>query len=122
MRRGFERKDRVADLIQKSLATLLQRGIQGENLGFVTITRVSVSRDLSYAKIYTSVLSDAEENIKRSINILNKAVPALRYELAKMVKLRIVPDFKFIYDESTAHSFKISTLINEGMKKKSEGE
>ncbi len=120
MRRGFDRKERVADLIQKTLALLLLNGIQGENLGFVTITGVTVSRDLSFAKVYVSVLCDEDKKIKESLSTLNKAVPALRYELAKMVKLRIVPDFKFIYDESTARGFKISTLINEGMKKNKE--
>jgi ribosome-binding factor A len=115
--RGFDRTERIADLIQKSLAQMLLEDRAGEGFHFVTITGVVVSRDCSYAKIYVSVLEDEEEKIKHIVKLLNKSAKALRYQLAQNVKLRIVPELKFVYDESTAHGFRISTLIDSALKK-----
>lgn len=118
MKRSYDRTERVADLIQKTLASMLLQGVHGEHFGFVTITSVQVSRDLSYAKVYISVLTETDEKIKETINALNRAAKSLRYELAQSVKLRIIPKLKFVYDESTARGFRISNLIDAAIKKK----
>lgn len=116
MKRGFDRTQRVADLIQKALAQILLEDMSDENFRLVTITGVSVSRDLSYAKIYISVLVDEEKKIKETIQALNHAAKSLRYNLAHAVDLRIVPDLKFVYDDSTARGFRISSLIDKAVK------
>lgn len=121
-RRGYDRTQRVADLIQKSLALILQQGMVDERLKLTTVLSVEVSKDLSYAKIYVSVLEDDPEKIKESITILNRSVKAIRYELARAVKLRIVPELKFVYDESVAHGFHISNLIQSAVKKSGKDE
>lgn len=117
MKRGYERSARVADLIQKSLAQLLLEDMTDDRFRLITITSVNVTRDLSYAKIYVSVLEDDKAKIKQAIDALNRAAKSLRYNLARMVKLRIVPELKFVYDESTAHGFRLSTLIDSAVKK-----
>lgn len=117
MKRGYDRGARVADLIQKSLAQLLLEDMSDERFRLVTVTSVDISRDLSYAKVYVTVLSDEEEKIKHTVMALNRAAKGLRYHLAKMVKLRIVPELKFVFDESTARGFRLSTLIDEAVKK-----
>ena len=116
MKRGYDRTQRVADLLQKTLAPMLLE-MHDDRLQFVTITSVSVSRDLSYAKIYVGVLTEDADQIKQTIDILNRSVKSLRYNVAKAVKLRIAPELKFVYDESTAHGFKISSLISAAEKK-----
>jgi ribosome-binding factor A len=78
---------------------------------------VTVTRNLSSAKIYVSVLMEDEVKIKQTIQSLNRAAKSLRYNLAHAVQLRIVPELKFIYDESTAHGFRISHLIDSAIKK-----
>ena len=116
-RRGFSRTERVADLIQKTLAQLLLQDMSDNRFRLVTITSVTVSRDLSYAKIFVSVLMDEEDKIKQTMEALNRAAKSLRYRLAHEVDLRIVPELKFVYDESTAKGFHISHLINSAVKK-----
>ncbi|OGT38192.1 MAG: ribosome-binding factor A [Gammaproteobacteria bacterium RIFCSPHIGHO2_12_FULL_38_14] len=116
MKRGFLRKERVADAIQKALARLLLKEMHDQRFHLVTITGVELSKDLSYAKIYVSVLVD-EEDIQSLIQTLNLASKSLRYHLAREVKLRIVPELKFVYDESTARGFRISKLIDDAAKK-----
>lgn len=116
-RRGYDRTQRVSDLLQKALAQILLNDMTDDRFRLVTITSVTVSRDLSYAKIFVSVFVDEDIKIKQTIDALNRSVKALRYQLARAVKLRIVPELKFAYDESTAHGFRISMLIDEAVKK-----
>lgn len=116
-RRGYDRTQRVSDLIQQALAQILLHNMSDDRFRFVTITGVAVSKDLSYAKIYVSVLQDDKEQIKLVVQALNRSAKGLRYELAQAVKLRIAPELRFEYDESTAKGFKISTLIDEAIKK-----
>lgn len=116
-KRGFDRTQRVADLLQKTLAQMLLQDMTDDRFHLVTVTSVVVTRDLSHAKIYVSVLLDEEDKIKHTIVALNRAAKSLRYNLAREVELRIIPELKFVYDESTAHGFRISTLIDSAVKK-----
>jgi len=117
MKRGFERSQRVGDLIQKTLAQMLLQDMSDDRFRLVTITSVNVTRDLSYAKVYVSILLDEEDKIKQTIAALNRAAKSLRYHLAHEVELRIAPKLNFVYDASTAHGFRISTLIDSAVKK-----
>ena len=117
MKRGYDRTQRVADLIQKALAQILLQEVSDDRIRFVTVTSVTVSRDLSYAKVYISVLAEDKVKIKEAVDMLNRIAKSLRYRLAQQVDLRIVPELKFVYDESTAHGFRISSLIDSAMKK-----
>lgn len=112
MKRGYDRARRVSDLIQKSLASMIMTEMDDERFRLVTITGVTVAHDLSFAKIYVSVLTDEEDKIGQIIDALNHAEKSLRYRLAHDIKLRIVPELKFIYDSSIARGFRISSLIN----------
>lgn len=117
MKRGYDRGARVADLVQKTLAQLLLQEMSDSRFPLVTITGVTMSRDLSYAKIFVSVLMDNETEIKHTMQALNRHAKELRYQLAQAVKLRIAPELKFVYDDATAQGFRISTLIDKAIKK-----
>lgn len=117
MRRGFDRSQRIADQIQRILGQMLLQEMGDERMRLVTITSVNVARDLSFAKIYVGVLSEDEKEIKTIVNTLNQAAKTLRYRLAKEIDLRVMPELKFVYDESAAHGFKISSLIDAAMNK-----
>lgn len=117
MKRGYERTQRIADLIQKSLAQILLEEMTDDSFRLVTITGVNVSRDLSYAKVFVSVLKDDPEQVKQMVDLLNDSSKAIRYSLARAVNLRVVPQLKFVYDESTVRGYRISKLINSAMSK-----
>jgi ribosome-binding factor A len=117
MKRGFERTQRVADLLHKTLAQMLLQDMSDDRFRLVTVTEVTVTRDLSYAKVYVSVLLEDESKIKQTVDALNRAAKSLRYNLAHAVDLRVVPELKFVYDESTARGFQISSLIDSAVKK-----
>lgn len=114
MVKSNNRKQRVADLIQTALAEILQREAQRLQCGMVTITDVNVTKDLTFAKIFVSVLDDSR--VKESLMALNEASKFLRYELAHAVKLRMTPELKFIYDDSIVRGNRISSLISKALK------
>lgn len=116
MAKGYNRIQRVGDLIQTALAEILQRESEDLKVGIVTITDVSVSHDMSYAKIFVSVLD--ETRAADSIKELNNAAKNLRYQLAHAVKLRVTPQLKFVYDDSSVRGNRISSLINDSLKTK----
>src|SRR5436190_7480521 len=98
MARDFSRTDRVADVIQKELAQIIQQEMK-DRVGIVTLLQVKVSKDLAHAKISVCVMSD--EQAEESLKTLNKAAGFLRGLLAKRVKLRVMPLLSFVYDDTT---------------------
>lgn len=115
MPKSYSRIQRIGDLIQTALAEILQTHAKDLHCGMTTITSVKVSADLSFAKVYVSVLED--EKAVEIIAALNKAAKFLRYELANTVELRVTPELKFFYDDSVVRGSRISSLINDALKK-----
>jgi ribosome-binding factor A len=115
--RGFDRAQRMADLIQKTLAQMLLEDMSDERFRMVTVMGVTLSKDFSYAKVFVSVLTDDEEKILATVKALNGAARSLRYHLAQEINIRVTPELKFVYDESTARGFRISSLIDAAINK-----
>lgn len=101
--------ERIADNIQKELSYILQLEVRDEDIKFVTITDVHVTNDLSFAKVYVTVL---DENKKEdTLKALKDAAGFLRKELADRIDVRHVPELKFVYDESIDYGKKIENII-----------
>jgi ribosome-binding factor A len=115
MAKNYTRKQRVSDVIQTALADILQQYANDVRFGLITITSVDVARDLSIAKVFVSVLD--EDKSTDMIKALNHAAKYLRYELANAIELRITPELRFIYDDSSARGHRMTSLINEALKK-----
>ncbi|WP_409523760.1 30S ribosome-binding factor RbfA [Nitrincola sp. MINF-07-Sa-05] len=115
MARDFKRTDRIADQIQRDLAMLLQREIKDPRLGMVTISYVKVSKDLGYSDIYLTVLplgdQDESEVVSESVAVLNNAAGFLRKELSRSIKLRVMPQLRFHFDESVDRGRRLHSLI-----------
>ena|SRR5580692_3943872 len=114
MAKGYKRSQRVADLIQTALAEILQQDAKDLRLGIITVTSVDVAHDLSFAKVFVSVLED--EKAVETIKALNRAAKYLRYSSANAVELRITPELRFVYDDSAVRGSRISSLINDALK------
>ena len=114
--REFKRTDRVADQLQKELAVLIQREVKDPRLGMVTVSGVTVSRDLGYADIYITLLGEqSPERIKENLQVLKRAGGFLRSQIAKRIKLRHVPELRFHFDESVVRGQHLSSLIDEAV-------
>ena len=101
----------VADAIHQVIAELLLREIKDPRIGMVTVTGVEVTHEFEHAKVYFSVLGDRAQ-AELSAKVLNKAAGFLRRELARRLKIRIIPQLHFIYDETIEKGNRLSALID----------
>lgn len=104
------RVQKVAVTIQRALSEILLRTSKDPDLNLVTILKVTITRDLKYAKAYFSVLGDKERQ-KKAIAAINRARSFLRTEVGKQLNLRFVPELSFFYDDSIEYAIHIDQLI-----------
>ena len=103
---------RVAEALKRELGFILDRELSDPRIGMVTITRVELSDDLRYAKIFVSFLGDHEER-ESALKHLRKARRFLRSQLAGRLDLRLVPELTLVLDESSEQYLKISQILKE---------
>jgi ribosome-binding factor A len=102
--------ERLGNAFVKEISEILATEIKDTNINFVTITAVNVTNDLSFAKVYFTVLDDTKKDI--TLKALNNASGFIRRELCNRVELRKMPEIKFVYDESIAYGNKIEKIID----------
>lgn len=110
----FSRIDRIADQMQRELAVMIQREVKDPRLdAMITVSGVKVSKDLGYADVYVTILGkeDSPEIIADNLAILKQAASFLRRRIGQSIKLRVVPQIRFHYDESVARGQHLSSLI-----------
>ena len=111
MPRDFSRTLRVAEQIQRDLAELLRTEVKDPRIGMVTLTDVEVTSDYAHAKVFFTMLGDADQ-ISAATEGLNRAAGFLRHELGHRIKLRSIPQLHFIHDESVERGVRLSQLID----------
>jgi ribosome-binding factor A len=94
-----KRSLRIAKQIQQEIAAILRTEVKDPPLKLITITRAVITADLKFAKVYFSVLGD-HSNITEKIEALDRARSFIRYEIGQRLMLRLVPEIKFIYDDT----------------------
>jgi ribosome-binding factor A len=119
MAKEFNRSQRVGDLIQKELATIIRVSVRDAGMGLVTISAVKLSTDLAYAKVFVTCLGSSSGNVlgqssdKAAIlAMLNDHVAKFRHQLSKILTTRIVPKLQFMFDESLEQANKLTSLID----------
>lgn len=105
------RIDRIAETIKTEVGEIIQRRIKDRRVGFVTVTRVKVSRDLHHSRIFVSIMGSEKEK-EKSLKGLVSAAGYIRKLLGKRMKIRYVPQIDFILDESVEYSFRIQDILN----------
>ncbi len=110
MAKDFPRSDRLASQIQRELAGLVRNNLKDPRLSSPTILEVQVSRDLSQARVFFSVLDP--DDADQSLQALKHASGYLQREVGKILKSRITPKLVFIYDDSDIRGRTMSELID----------
>lgn len=110
MPKDYPRSDRIASQIQRELASLIQHGLKDPRLKSPSILEVQVTRDLSLARVYFSVLDP--QDAPQCLQALTHAGGFLQREIGKVLKARITPRLKFIYDDSNIRGRNLSDLID----------
>jgi len=107
------RPDRVGDQIRLELSEMLTRGaVHDPGIGFITLTRVTVSPDLQMARVYYTSMGDAKARLETE-KALQRATPFFRRQVGSRLRLRRVPELDFRFDESIAHQDRIEQILRD---------
>jgi ribosome-binding factor A len=90
----------------------MAREVHDPGIGFITLTRVSVTPDLQLARVYYTTLGD-EKAQRETAKALKRAAPFLRRQVGARIRLRRVPELTFFYDESIAHADRIEQILQD---------
>lgn len=101
--------ERLANLIIKEVSLILANEVKDRDIKFVTITDCKLTNDLSFAKLYITVLDDAKR--ETTLKALKDASHYIRKELAHRIDMRHTPELIFVYDESIEYGKKIDEII-----------
>jgi ribosome-binding factor A len=105
------RPERVAHLMRREIAEILQRELRDPRLGtMVSVTDVEVTRDLSFARVFVSIL-DTGAGRDQALVALQRAAGFVRHALGPRLGLREVPEIRFVHDESIARGARVEELL-----------
>jgi ribosome-binding factor A len=104
---------RVAGQIKKEISDIIRDEIKDPRVtnAITTITDVQVSRDLSHAWVYFSVLRDNDDEKEIIIQALDKASGFIRTEVGKRIRLRHIPEIHFVFDQSIEYGAHIDKVL-----------
>lgn len=106
------RIDRLSAQLKRELAALIRKKVKDPRVGIVTVHHVSVTRDLTHAKVFVRVPGEPDE-VKAAMEGLEAAAPFLRGQLGSVLKIRRAPELVFQEDESLDKALRIEALLDE---------
>src|SRR5436190_2385402 len=106
------RKERLEQLLRREISDIIRREVNDPRIGFVTVTDAEVTKDLSYAKVFVSVLGTSEQQ-EATLKGLNSATRFIRGEFGHRIKLRQVPEISFRFDTSIQQGARIHELLEQ---------
>lgn len=110
------RLGRIEEEYKKELSQIISYELKNPNVtGLISVTKVKVTNDLKYARIYVSILNS--KDVKQTLSGLKKSAGFVRSELAKRVNLRNTPELVFELDDSLEYGARIDTILKEIMPK-----
>ncbi len=107
----YKRTDRLNELLKEEISQILQRELKDPRIGFVTVTRVEVSPDLSWADVYFSVLGEYDPSTQE--NVLNHSSGFVKGLLGRRIRIKKVPNIRFHYDDSLKRADRVLSMLNE---------
>ena len=112
MPREFNRSDRVGAQIQREMAEILRVNVRDPELGMVTLSEVELSRDLAVAKLYVSFLG-AKIPTDQCVKRLNLRVAEFRHALGRLIRMRVLPELRFVFDDSIERGVHMDNLLRQ---------
>ena len=107
------RPNRVGDQIRQELSDVLARGeVHDPGIGFITLTRVTVTPDLQLARVFYTSMGD-DRSRRDTARALERATPFFRRQVGARLQLRRVPELEFRFDESIASQDRIEQILRD---------
>ena len=110
-KKSFHRTDRVSAQLRRELGTLVRAAVDEYGLPSVSVSDVEVTRDMAHAKVF--VVAFQSDRADEAVKGLKEHAKELRYELARVMKLRHVPELHFHYDDSVDRGERIDNLLRD---------
>ena len=108
----MERVERIEEEVKKIVSKVIDRELKDPRLtGLISVTKVDVSRDLKYCKIYVSMLGVADQ--KEAMDALKSSAGFVRREIGANIRMHSTPEVKFEFDDSIEYGNKIQKMIND---------
>jgi ribosome-binding factor A len=107
----FTRSDRVAVQLRKEIAVLVHQAVRDHALPSVSVSDVEVTKDLDMARVYVTTLMSGQSI--EAVKALNGMAVEFRRELSRTLKMRRVPELRFLYDDSMDRGERIEELLRE---------
>ena len=120
MPREFTRNVRLGAQLQRTLSELIRFETKDPGLADVSLTVVELTKDLSVAKVFFSLLNP-DDDPQSALDGLQRASGFLRRRLGNELTVRHVPELRFVHDDSIAHGAEISRLIDNATNSDSDG-
>jgi len=107
-----QRTDRIDELLRQEMTSIIQRDVEDPRIGFVTITDVTTAPDLRHARVQISVIGQEAER-KTTLAALGRAMPFVRHELGRRLRLKRIPELHLELDDSVERGTRILHLLDE---------
>lgn len=124
MQKNNNRFNRVEEEMKKEISNIISNKLKNPDVtGLISVTKVKVTTDLKFAKVYVSILN--AKNTKATLRGLKRSSGFVRSEVAKSINLRNTPEIIFELDDSMEYGAKIDSILKDIMKDvkpESEGE
>lgn len=112
MPKNENRLNRIDEELKKELSQIISYELKNpEVTGMISVTRVKITPDLKYAKVYVSILNS--KNDEKTIEGLKKSAGFMRSQIAKRINLRITPELVFEKDDSMEYGMKIEAILKD---------
>lgn len=110
-----KRQQKISKLLMKELSEIFQREIKANGNVMISVTKVNVTTDMSYARVYLSIFGPAQEEKKKVVAEVNEMSKGLRKMLGDRVRhqLRIIPELQFFEDDSLDYIENIDHLLKD---------
>lgn len=106
------RSEHLEKSLLREINNVIYRKINDPRIKFVTISRIKVSTDLKYADVFVTIFNDKKQQ-RKALEGLKNATKFIRGELGKDLKIRYVPNIKFVIDRELEHQYKLLKIITE---------
>lgn len=107
-----QRTDRIDELLRQEIGSIVTREVADPRIGFATITKVETTPDLRHAKVWVSVIGQPKER-SQTISALSRAMPFVRRELGRTLRLKRIPDLHVELDDTAERGTRVMHLLDE---------
>jgi len=106
------RTTRIDELLRQEMGSILARDVEDPRIGFATIISIETTPDLRHAKVLVSVIGQPEDR-KTTLNAMGRAMPFVRRELGKRLRIKRIPEFHLELDDTLERGTRVLHLLDE---------